>query len=131
MGLAEQLRAVAAEIEWLDDQGTFPRKLSWLAARAREIADIDSVDSARALLDEPDFKAAQRAAEADGADFGKTWSGRAIMFLRELVLLLQEIDARTAKPLSVGAGVVVTETRAERTDFPAPPNSSIITFDDE
>ncbi len=132
--LADAFRRLADEIEWLDDQGSFPRKLSWLAVRAREIAEADDATAAQSLLEEPDFYAARKAAEADVGGYGKTWAGRAITFLTAAVRALQEVERRVPKPPpppSVGTSLVESETREEHTERRPRPTSSIITTDDE
>jgi hypothetical protein len=131
MTLASELLLLADEIEWLDDQGTFPRKLSWLASRAKEIAAADDAVAARALVAENDFADVIKAAESDSKGYGKTWAGRAMSFLVIWVRLEKILDVRAPPkpaPESTGSRLVVSETRAERAESIVPPP---VVFEDE
>lgn len=133
MTLAGELKLLAEEIEWLDDQGTFPRKLSWLAERAKEIANADDAVAARALTEEADFADVIQAAESENkaSGYGKTWAGRAMNFIMIWVRLEKILDVRAPPkppPESTGSVVVVSETRAERAEAVVPPP---VVFDDE
>jgi hypothetical protein len=132
MTLASELKLLAEEIDWLDDQGTFPRKLSWLAARCREIADADDANAARSLAQEADFADALKAAESDAKGYGKTWAGRAMNFIVVWVRLEKILNIRAPPkppPESTGSKLVVSETRAERVESRSVPPP--VVFDDE
>lgn len=103
--LRTHLLALAAELERLDD-GSFPRSPSWVVARAREIAGGRAPAApTRDLLDEIDH---------DGSLNRLRGSADDVERLRRAMMELRAEVATLLRPPSVGSGVTLTETRAER-----------------
>ncbi len=103
--LRGHLLALAAELERLDD-GSFPRSPSWVVVRAREIAGgVAPAAPTRDLLDELDH---------DGSLNRLRGSADDVERLRRAMAELRAEVATLLGPPSVGSGVTLTETRAER-----------------
>ncbi|MCC7070233.1 MAG: hypothetical protein IT383_02855 [Deltaproteobacteria bacterium] len=117
--LRQHLIALAGELERLDD-GSFPRSPSWVVVRAREIAAGPAPAApTRDLLDEIDHDGSLNRLRGSAEDAER---------LRRGVAELRAEVATLLRPPSVGSGVTLTETRAERPKDATRP--SIIVDDD-
>jgi hypothetical protein len=130
VALAENMIKLAAEIEYLDDIGAFPRSFSYLAERALDIATREDPVEIREFLEEPDLKDAVRSIAEGTAGSDPAAAERALSFLTLHKELVDDIRSRTPPPVSLGTGRVESTVRNKRPAHTPAKGTSRIIVDD-